>query len=99
MRSPCPPASGVARGWFSERASFLDRLDLEVTVLAAGCVLERRLRRQRRLPLILAHDVALLERMRGGRHLRGIGPFQGVDRVQDVTQLIPEADDLVWCDP
>jgi len=36
--------------------------------------------------------------MRGGRHLRGIGPLQGVDRRQDVAQLIPVADDLLWRD-
>jgi hypothetical protein len=37
--------------------------------------------------------------MRGGRDRRRIGTLQGIDRSQDVAQLITVADDLVRCDP
>src|ERR1700731_1193539 len=99
MRSPGRATSGAGRGWSAERASFLDRLDLEVRSLPARRVLQRRLGGQAWLGPVVAHDVALLERMRGCRHRRGISPLQGVDRSQDVPELIAVADDLVWCNP
>src|SRR6266576_4937738 len=98
MRSHGRATSGAARGSFSERGSFLDRLDLEVGVLPARRIPERRLGRKRGLSLVLPHDVPLFERMRRGRHLRGIGPFEGVDRRQDMAELIPVADDFFWRD-
>src|SRR2546430_16396915 len=91
-------ASGAGRGWSAERASFLDRLDLEVRALPAGRILQRLLGGQGGFAPVLPHHVALLERMSGRRNGRGIGPLQGVDRGQDVPKLIAVADDLVFGD-
>src|SRR6266852_6103080 len=99
MRSPGRAASGAGRGWSAGRASFLDRLDLEVRSLAARRVLQRFLDGQARFAPVLAHHVALLERMRSSVNRRGIGALQDIDRGQDVTQLVTVANDLVWCDP
>src|SRR5438132_13391662 len=98
MRSHRRATSGAARGSFSERGSFLDRLHLEVGVLPARRIPERRLGRKRGLSLVLTHDVPLFEGMRRGRHLRGIGPFEGIDRRQDMAELISVAADFFWRD-
>src|SRR6202035_4873797 len=92
-------ASDGGRGWSADRASFLDRLDLEERALAARRVLQGVFGREAWFAPIIPHHVALLERMGRGRNRRRIGPLQGVDRGQDVPQLVPVADDLVWCDP
>src|SRR5437879_9968534 len=91
-------ASGAAGGWSAERASFLDRLDLEVRALPAGGILQRLLGGEGRFAPVLPHHIALLERVGGRRNGRGIGALQGVDRGQDVAELITVADDLVWGD-
>src|SRR5437899_2845508 len=94
MRSRDPRASDANRGWCADIASFLDRLDLEVRVLTAGRIAKRRLCRQGRLAPVLAHDVALLKRVRRGRDFGGIGPVQRLNVMQDVTQLIAVTGDL-----
>src|SRR5438128_11281685 len=91
MRSPGRAASGAGRGWSAGRASFLDRLDLEVRVLAAWRVLQRFLDGQARFAPVLAHHIALLERMRGSGNCRGISARQGIERGQLVPQLIAVA--------
>jgi hypothetical protein len=37
--------------------------------------------------------------MGGGRNGRRVGTLQGIDRGQDMAQLITVANDLVWCYP
>src|ERR1700682_2088864 len=99
MRSPGRPASGAGRGWSADRASFLDRLDLEVRALAARGVSQRLLGGQTRFATVVPHHVTRFERMGGGWNRRGVGTLQGIDRGQDVAQLVTGANDLVWCDP
>src|SRR2546422_8766937 len=99
MRSRDPRASYANRGWSAGTASFLDRLDLEVRVLAAGRIAKRSLCRQGRLAPVLAHDIALLEWVCRGRHFGGIGPVQRLDVMQDVTQLITVAGNLFRRNP
>src|SRR5438309_7243528 len=92
-------ASGAARGWSAEKASFLDRLDLEIRALPAGRILQRLLGGEGGFAPVLPHHVALLERVGGRRNGRGIRPLQSIDGGQDVPELITVADDLVLGDP
>src|SRR5882762_901095 len=99
MKPRARAASGAAREWSAERASFLDRLDLEVRALPAGGILQRLLGGEGGFAPVLPHHIALLERVGSGRNGRGIGLLQSIDGGQDVPELIAVADDLVFGDP